>query len=338
MTRKLRSLVLPCMIGASLALMLGFFGDLHPAFDSFAHFRVHLAFLTALLAMPLLFTPDRLLSLSALVFALSALSSVTGMMHLPSGINAKAFPARPADSAVYRLLELNLRHDNATPEKVLSLIGRVQPDVVSLSEVSPGWEEKLKLLNGAYPYTSFCTYADTRYGVAILSRRPFVERSEPACHPLVSLTMASVDFSGSTVDIAALHLGWPWPLPQSRQITQMSGPLSRLADNAILAGDLNAAPWSTAASRLATAGGLDLVPSPGPTWIDRRLPMAFLFAGLPIDNVFVKGGVVVHSIERLDAVGSDHVPVLVEFSIRPEPGEPDNEQESATVSLEMLRG
>lgn len=338
MTSKVRSLLLPGMIGASLALLLGFFGDFHPAFDSFAHFRVHLAFFTIVLAIALLFTPNRLLSLSALVFALSALSSVTGVMHLPFGINAKAFPARPGDRAVYRLLELNLRHDNATPEKVLSLIGRVQPDVLSLSEVSPAWKEKLKLLEGAYPYSSFCTYADTRYGVAVLSRRPFVEGGKPACHPLVSLTMASVDFSGSTVDIAALHLGWPWPLPQFLQISQMSGPLSTLADNAILAGDLNAAPWSAAASRLAAAGGLNLVASPGPTWIDRRLPMAFLFAGLPIDNVFVKGDVAVHSIERLEAVGSDHVPILVEFSVRPEPEEPDDEQESATVSLERWRG
>ncbi len=66
--------------------------------------------------------------------------------------------------------------------------------------------------------------------------------------------------------------------------------------------------------------------------------MAFLFAGLPIDNVFVRGNVVVHSIERLEAVGSDHVPILVEFSVRPESEKPDGERESATVSLERRRG
>ena len=38
----------------SLPLVGGFFGRLHPAFDSMAHFRVHLAALLMLAALPLL--------------------------------------------------------------------------------------------------------------------------------------------------------------------------------------------------------------------------------------------------------------------------------------------
>ena len=44
------------MLVLSVALVAGFFGTLHPAFDSFAHFRVHLAVLMALCALPLLAT------------------------------------------------------------------------------------------------------------------------------------------------------------------------------------------------------------------------------------------------------------------------------------------
>lgn len=333
-----RSLLLSCMVGASLALLLGFFGSLHPAFDSLAHFRVHLAFLTAILAAAFLFTPDRLLALSALVFAVSALSSVTGAMRLPFGISANALPARPADRAVYRMLELNLRYDNATPEKVLSLLGRVQPDVVAFSEVSPFWTEKLDLLKGAYPHRVGCHGRDIRFGVAVLSRRPFAGDKEPSCSRRVGIAVAPVDFGGVSVDVASVHLGWPWPFDQARQIDGLENPLGALGDNAIVAGDLNATPWSATASAIEATGGLTIVPSPGPTWIDRRLPAGLLFAGLPIDNVFAKGDVTVHSIERLEAVGSDHVPVLVEFSIQPGPEEPEDEQESATVSLEQLRG
>ncbi|RVD62560.1 AP endonuclease, partial [Mesorhizobium sp. M4A.F.Ca.ET.029.04.2.1] len=36
------------MMAFSAALVAGFFGTLHPAFDSFSHFRVHLAVLVAL--------------------------------------------------------------------------------------------------------------------------------------------------------------------------------------------------------------------------------------------------------------------------------------------------
>ena len=35
---------------------------------------------------------------------------------------------------MYRLLQFNLRFDNRTPEKLLSLIGRTKPDVITLQE------------------------------------------------------------------------------------------------------------------------------------------------------------------------------------------------------------
>ena len=53
----------------------------------------------------------------------------------------------------------------------------------------------------------------------------------------------------------------------------------------------------------------------GPTWLYWRLPEFLRFAGLPIDQVFTKGEVIVHSVNTLETVGSDHLPVLVEFSL-----------------------
>ena len=55
-----------------------------------------------------------------------------------------------------------------------------------------------------------------------------------------------------------------------------------------------------------------------PARADLALPPAarsLRFAGLPIDQVFAKGDVVVISATTLEAVGSDHLPVLVEFSL-----------------------
>ena len=54
------SMAFLAMLGLSVALVAGFFGTLHPAFDSFAHFRIHLAVLMALIALPLLATSFRL--------------------------------------------------------------------------------------------------------------------------------------------------------------------------------------------------------------------------------------------------------------------------------------
>ncbi|MBB6012348.1 endonuclease/exonuclease/phosphatase (EEP) superfamily protein YafD [Aquamicrobium lusatiense] len=332
MKSRLRSIATVILFGASLALLLGFLSSVHPAFDSFAHFRAHLAILTMAIALPLLFTPERLLALSALVFAVTSFSSILPFMRVPM-VPAAAFAPKPADSAVYRLLEINLRYNNPTPEKVLSLIGRIQPDVVTLTEVGSMWEEKLALLKQAYPQQLICPRIRQPFSVAILSRRPLDESREARCAARLSLAVAPVDFGGTTIDVGAIHLGWPWPRPQARQIFRLEPHLAGLGDDAIVAGDLNAAPWSAAAASVAKAGGLMLIPSPGPTWIHRLLPKALLFAGLPIDNVFAKGSVIVHSSERLEDIGSDHVPLLVEFSIRPSSDEPEDEQESATVFL-----
>jgi endonuclease/exonuclease/phosphatase (EEP) superfamily protein YafD len=108
--------------------------------------------------------------------------------------------------------------------------------------------------------------------------------------------------------------------------------LAKLGRTALLAGDMNAAPWSAAVARVAEAGGLTLVPSPGATWLSRRLPDSFRSFGLPIDQVFSKGDVQVNSVRALEDSGSDHRPVLVEFSIRP--AELEFPPEPVTVSVD----
>lgn len=322
---------------ASVLLMVGFFGDVHPAFDSFAHFRAHLAIASAFLAVLLLFGRFRLYALSGLVFAIACFATTStilsdiGLAPVQAG-----FERRSDEQPAYRLLQMNLRFNNPTPERVLSLVGRVQPDVITLDEVSDMWKGKLQLLSHAYPHQLICPYPNLVFGVAILSRRPFTEGTEPACFARGALAMASIDFGGTTADVAAIHLSWPWPFEQPWQLAHLAEPLSRLGETAIMAGDCNATPWSAAVHRVAQSGRLTVMPAVGPTWQYMKLPEMLRFAGLPIDQVFSKGGIVVNSIQTLTSTGSDHLPVLVEFSIKqqaPKPGEP----ETATANANAVR-
>ncbi len=319
----------------SLPLVGGFFGWLHPAFDSLAHFRVHLAVLLVLAALPLLLARSfRWHGLLAALFGSAAILTVSGTSSL-SGLLSGTAPVQashqPADalSPVYRLLHLNLRYDNPEPGKVLSLIGRTRPDVVTLNEVSAMWAEKLALLSSAYPYRIVCT-ADNRVGgVAILSLRPLAEGAEGQCLDGGTLATATVDFGGRSVEVGALHLHWPWPFSQSSQIERRAPMLAAMAETAILAGDLNATPWSAASARIAAASGMTPVGPAGPTWFHHSLPEFLRFAGLPIDRIFTKGAVVVHSVATLEPVGSDHLPVLLEFSLEPAEPEADDPMTAA---------
>jgi endonuclease/exonuclease/phosphatase (EEP) superfamily protein YafD len=305
-------------VAVSLPLVAGFLGAWHPALDSFSHFRAHLAAMLVVAALPALFLPGiRRVGLAALLLGAAAFSSALAGYVLP-GISpvSAAFQAKDQGSAVYRLLQLNLRFDNRTPEKVLSLIGRLSPDVVTLNEVSRFWTPKLALLEKAYPYRVLCAVDSNVGATAVLSRRPFAAGTQPACHVDGSMSTATIDFGGRPVAVAALHLEWPWPFEQPEQIGRLAPHLAALAPTALVAGDLNAAPWSHAVRRVAAAGSLSKAPAAGPTWLWRRLPVALRpWVGLTIDHVFSKGGLVIHSIAIAEPVGSDHAPLLVEFSL-----------------------
>jgi endonuclease/exonuclease/phosphatase (EEP) superfamily protein YafD len=308
----------------SLPLIAGFFGEVHPAFDSFAHFRVHLAVLLVLAAFPLLLVRSfRWHGLLAALFGSAAILTVTGMPGL--GPVQASYQPKDMLSPVYRLLQLNLRYDNPEPGKVLSLIGRIRPDVVTLNEVSAMWADKLALLSSAYPYRTVCTINNHAGGVALLSLRPFADDAEGRCLEGGIFATATVDLGGRSVEIGALHLHWPWPFSQSYQIDNITPLLTAMPETSILSGDLNATPWSAASARIADASGMKAAGPTGPTWLYRMLPEFLRFAGLPLDRIFAKGEVAVHSVTKLEAVGSDHLPVLVEFSLeaaQPEPEDP----------------
>lgn len=327
------TLVLAATTAVSIPLVLGLLAGLHPAFDAFAHFRAHLAVLLGLCGLILL--ASIYWKQGLLAAALAALALWTTMPAFPLfGATSAAAGDAMGGHGVYRLLQLNLRFDNKAPEKVLSLIGSTKPDVIALEEVSAEWMPRLARISAMYPYSIVCHAPNRIGGNALLSRRPFLSGAAGRCLDNGSLAIADVDFGGRTLQVAALHLAWPWPSRQPKQLKELQPELAELGNTVLLAGDLNATTWSAAVRRVEAYAGLSHVAGIGPTWLDRRLPdLLRPYIGLPIDQVFSKGDVTILSARALDAVGSDHLPVLVEFALtgaKP----PQENAESATASAE----
>lgn len=321
LTHPLKLLVLLAVFAVTTALIAGFFGRWHPFFDSFAHFRAHLGFLLALSAIPLIFAASRRHAAVALLLGLGAAGTTFPPGSMPGfGAVQAAAPVGP-NQPTYKLLQLNLFHSNKTPERVLSLIGRVRPDVVTLEEVSPLWEPKLDLLKAAYPYQINCRSSFT--GTAILSRRPFAKGADGRCFEYGSLTLAPVDFAGVTIDVAALHLHWPWPFEQHKQVDRLAGALGEIGQTAILGGDFNATPWSFTGRQVMALSGMEAATEGQSSWLPFELPRSLRVLGLPIDHVLTKGDITAQKVTLLEPVGSDHWPVLVEFTIAPNARAPE---------------
>lgn len=294
----------------SLFLIAGFFGKFHPALDATSHLRIQSAVFGVVLALALLIMRRRRLGgFTLLAAALGLATSVGPQFSFPTGaaIAASTSDPRPA----YKLLQLNLLYNNSTPEKVLSLIGEYRPDVITVEEVSGLWVDKLGLIAAAYPYRLLCR------SVAIISRRPFDETRDKRCEAGQRFASAAIDFGGRTVGIAVVHLRWPWPYSQAAHLDRLAPALRSLGPVALLGGDFNAATWSATMQRIANETDMMIAGDLGATWLSRRLPRTLRAAGLPLDHVLAKG-LEIRRTRLLHDIGSDHWPLLVEFSFSDE--------------------
>jgi endonuclease/exonuclease/phosphatase (EEP) superfamily protein YafD len=331
--KTFRALLLVTAILTTTALLLGYFGSVHPSLDSLAHFRLHLAAVTALAGLLLMLSRRKAVGV---LFALAAaiplvvhmdyfggkspaeiIGSIQGMN--PQQLTGKSYRLKANSSAAprYRMMHANLRFDTSDTKDFLRLVGEAKPDVLTLNEVSAVWLPVVEILKASYPQQLVCDAPSKIGGVAILSKRPFVGDATNGCTNNGVLALQHVDFGGRVATVGTVHLLWPWPHRQPQQITEMREQLRAAGDAGrpvLVAGDLNAAPWSHAAKRLAAFLNAEVVTVPWGGWVYHTALDEYAWLGLPIDNVFAQG-VAISSATRGRAFGSDHLPVIVEFSV-----------------------
>lgn len=313
--RLYRAVLLLAMFGTLAAIAAGFLGWVHPAFDTMSTFRAHLGVVLVLLALLWSFKCSRV---PAFIFALAGFLALAAAAP---GLPLTSYAALPGGGEkTYRLFTMNLLWSNQSPQKVFDAIRKRDPDIIVVSETSTEWRARLARLDAAYPYKYHCPEYRLFGGSLILSRFPNLGGGE-YCGSYGSLGLADFEIDGVKVTIGSVHLRWPWPASGPRQIDDLTPELARLGRNALIAGDFNSVTWSHGVSRFAEAGGLQVVKGIGPSWSpsvtigQTRLHWPSSL-GLPIDNVMTKGAVQVFSAKTLEAAGSDHLPILVEFTIR----------------------
>ena len=313
----LRTLLLLSMLALSAAIAAGFLGALHPAFDTAAHFRAHLA--VGLLALACLRAVMRRPIVAAPFAAIAIAAGVSCAPGLRTDVRSQV-PTERADAPVYSLLQMNLLFNNPAPGLFLAEVDRLKPDIVTVEEVSQHWQEPLQRLHAAYPHRYRCPEWSAHGGVTIYSR--FEITQEPTgCGGYGSLGVAHFLIDGRQIAIGAAHLRWPWPASGPRQIGELAPILAGIGPDALIVGDFNATTWSHSLQRFAQLGGLEVRGGVGPTWMWEGLPNTLArWIGFPIDNVLSKGAVRIVEASTLPPAGSDHLPVLVKFQLVPADG------------------
>lgn len=318
-------LIVCCALaGMAIIAVLGF---IYPAMDLFNHVQPILFFglLALLLFTPLFvrFRPMRALALSVAATGLVA-SSAIYVPELVSGFVPRTVESGGAPT--YRLMTFNVFGRNEEPESIVENIASVDPDFVALQEYSPDVRSVVHpLLSEVYPHFQYCAGGQRAF-VGLYSRLPFEPLDEDTCSSSIispdrtARIIVRVETpSGPDFSLATTHNDWPAPVTrQAEQFATLRDALSTVEPPLILVGDFNSTPWSYTLKTFVSQSGLTRHTHNMPTfpmlWYylrDWRPTLPFL----PIDHVMTRGEIGIHSLTTGEPSGSDHLPIIVEFSV-----------------------
>lgn len=289
-------------------ILFGLLSDWLAPADSVAHFRFHLTALMISLTLALAVMRDwRRAGLAALLSLIGAASMAPVLGPWPAPVLAE-------DRQAVNLVQLNLSFRNRTPEAVAAFIRAADADIVTLQEVTARTGRVIDLLAGDYPALIRCPFEGVG-GVAVLSRLPRAAGGDQGCVEGKGLAWLRLDIGGREVSVASVHLHWPWPFGQNRQIDDLQGEFAAIPRPVMLAGDFNAAPWSHSVERVGLAIGSSVAPglrfSYDIGYVGSWMPML----PVPIDHILLPGDIAPLDVRLGPGPGSDHRSIVARLSL-----------------------
>lgn len=233
---------------------------------------------------------------------------------LPWMMAAEQVPisAREAGMRVLNVASANVHIENTDVTPLTRWLSDALPDVVVLHEVSPDYSKQLQAYAN-YPFKQLAP-ANDPFGLAILSRFPLKNVEKFTDEGGIPYVKALLDWNGHLVTLIAWH---PMPPLSPRYHHARNAQLRILAEAArregnptILAGDLNATPWSSAFNGISQLG-LRHATGLAPTWPAAGLGML----GIPIDHVLISGHWQALERSKGPDIGSDHFPVVARIAL-----------------------
>jgi len=212
---------------------------------------------------------------------------------------------------------MNLNDSNGNTREVLESIGQFSPDVLLLEEVTPKWAHELEILKETYPYC-IAKPQDGCFGIMMLSKYPLehgqVVQIGNAGVPSIIAEMYSPQ---GVVSIIGTHplppIGAEYANYRNNQLAALPAVVKEQKHPVLLIGDLNVTPWSPYFTHLISESELkNSMTGFGhqPSW-----PSTMFFMRIPLDHMLHSDGIIIHNRMIGHNVGSDHLPVIVDFSM-----------------------
>jgi endonuclease/exonuclease/phosphatase (EEP) superfamily protein YafD len=288
--------------GLAAATLAGFAGRWHWLLDLASHFRWYWL-LATLVWFAIASRRHSRLALVALVIAAIANTLVILPYWLPTAGGTD-------EGESLEIVSLNLLAENDDKGSTLAYLRQRGADVVVLLEVDGAWAEAIEQLEPLYPHR-IVEPRDDHFGIAVLSQLPLEEPRVELVADGPPVVITGVPRGKNGFLLLAAHPQAPisaaWSALRDAQLAALGERAAKESRPVIVAGDMNASPWSHGFRQLLAPGNLrDSALGRGlqPTWNARRW-----FLRIPIDHIVVSPGVRVTSRSVGPDVGSDHLPV-----------------------------
>ncbi len=276
---------------------------------------------------------------SVVLLSLSLIQQTRWAIRMTSLARVEVASAANTGAVTLRIVASNVDYTNTDRDAAIQKLANHEPDLLALVEVDQPWESVLDSQSERFPYRMSELTSDGR-GIALLSRVPLhdaqVRHLALDDRPSIWATVRrsdSADSSGqrplSTSDtiigICVLHPPPPGLKKQAQDERVSSKPrdielqiaAQMIADSPItdwiMIGDFNDVGWSRTTEQAKITGGL-LDPRIGRGFYN-TFPANRPLLRYPIDHVLVTSALRVARLERLEDIGSDHLPLLAELQI-----------------------
>lgn len=294
---------------AALATVFGFAGRLFWLLDLFSHFRVQIfQFCLVLIGIAIWRRNNKLLVICTLLACLNYAFVLPLYLGRPE----------PSSEKTVRTMLMNLNASNGSTNLVFNAIRAANPDVLLLEEVTPEWAADLSALDVSFPYRVARPRNDC-FGIMLLSKLPLSNEEIVAIGRAgVPSILATVHLPAGEISLIGTHpvppIGGEYSRDRNRQLAALPAVVQHQDHPVLLIGDLNTSPWSVYFSRLLTDSGLqNSMKGFGfqPSW-----PAGNRLLQIPLDHVLHSPDMVIHNRRVGNDVGSDHYPVIVDFSLQ----------------------
>lgn len=227
-----------------------------------------------------------------------------------------------AEQRRFRLLVTNVEMENNEFEKWSQVVQNTDADVVIAAEIDERWKPTLEKLKSIFPHQIIYPQ-DNWYGMAMLSRLPILESEIrfrvqddiPSIDAMIELP------SGEAIRVIGVHPRPPEPI-RDNDATARDAELvlwgKELAEDdrpIVIGGDLNDVAWSPS-TRLFLRLSQLLDPRRGRGFYN-SFHADHVWMRFPLDHVFHSTHFAIRELKRLEHVGSDHFPILIDLQLQP---------------------